>query len=311
MLLPFLQEGLTPLGAKLANPDSTKAAVNQIKETIASSTPEQIFDDLIHGASVFFLKLAAALLIYAIGAWIIGRVKKGLRRGFTKRGTDATIATFTVSVVTIGLWVVVIILAVGSLGINTTSLAALLAAGGMAIGMALSGTVQNFAGGIMILAFKPFKAGDFIEAQGFTGTVTAVSMVSTKLITTDNRIVIIPNGALSNGNINNFSALPLRRVDRTISVSYGVDAAKVREAILEIVKSNPAIIDATTPGAADPFVAVMELSQSSVSYVIRVWTKSETYWDVYFWLNETLYTELPGRGVTFPFPQMDIHIKQG
>ena len=311
MLLPFLQEGLTPLGAKLANPDSTKAAVNQIKETIASSTPEQIFDDLIHGASVFFLKLAAALLIYAIGAWIIGRVKKGLRRGFTKRGTDATIATFTVSVVTIGLWVVVIILAVGSLDINTTSLAALLAAGGMAIGMALSGTVQNFAGGIMILAFKPFKAGDFIEAQGFTGTVTAVSMVSTKLITTDNRIVIIPNGALSNGNINNFSALPLRRVDRTISVSYGVDAAKVREAILEIVKSNPAIIDATTPGAADPFVAVMELSQSSVSYVIRVWTKSETYWDVYFWLNETLYTELPGRGVTFPFPQMDIHIKQG
>ena len=311
-MIPFLQadEAAASLQGTLSSTDSLKAGVQTIRETIVSSSPNELLTGLAQEAINFGLKVLAALAIYIIGGWIIRRIKKLMKRGFERKGTDATIATFTVSVVTIGLWVIIIILTVGSLGVNTSSLAALLAAGGMAIGMALGGTVQNFAGGIMILAFKPFKAGDFIEALGYMGTVKEVSMVSTKLLTTDNRVVVLPNGALSGGNICNYSDKPLRRVDRTVSVSYGIDAEKAKAAIMEVMQSNPKILDARTEGAADPFVAVIELTQTSVNYVVRAWTRSEDYWDVFFFLNETLYTELPKKGVTFPFPQLDVHIKQ-
>ena len=181
-MIPVLQsEQVVDLQEKLSSTDSLKAGVETIRETISTSTPNELLTGLAQEAINFGLKVLAALAIYIIGGWIIRRIKKILKRGFERKGTDKTIATFTVSVVTIGLWVIVIILTVGSLGVNTSSLAALLAAGGMAIGMALGGTVQNFAGGIMILAFKPFKAGDFIEALGYTGVVQEVSMVSTKL----------------------------------------------------------------------------------------------------------------------------------
>ena len=310
-MIPFLQaeNAADSMAGTLSHPDSTRVVIENIRETVSSSTPQELLGSLLDQAMNFGLKVLAALAIYIIGGWIIRRIKKILRRGFEHRDTDKTIATFTLSVVTIGAWVIVIILTVGTLGVNTSSLAALLAAGGMAIGMALGGTVQNFAGGIMILAFKPFKAGDFIEALGYTGTVTEVSMVSTKLLTTDNRVIVLPNGALSGGNVCNYSAKPLRRVDRVISVSYGIDAGKVREAILDIVKSNGKVLDSGTAGAADPFVAVNELSQTSVNYVVRAWVNAEDYWDVYFGLNEALYTELPKRGITFPFPQLDVHIK--
>lgn len=310
MLFHLLQElPASNLQQKLATPDSAKVAIQHIKETVATSSPEDLFNSLMHQAVSFGLKVLAALAIYIIGAWLIRRIKKGLKRGFDRKGTDPTIATFTLSVVSIGLWVIVIILTVGSLGVNTSSLAALLAAGGMAIGMALGGTVQNFAGGIMILAFKPFKAGDYIEALGYAGTVTEVNMVSTKLLTVDNRVVVLPNGTLSGGNICNYSDKPLRRVDRTVSVSYGVDAQQAISAILEVVGSHPKVLDAQTEGAADPFVAVLELGQSSVNYVVRVWVRAEDYWDVFFYLNENIYTELPKKGVTFPYQQIDVHVK--
>ena len=310
MLFNLLQElPASNLQQKLASPDSARVTIQHIKETVSTSSPEQLFSNLMHEAVGFGLKVLAALAIYAIGAWLIRRIKKGLKRGFDRKGTDPTIATFTLSVVSIGLWVIVIILTVGSLGVNTSSLAALLAAGGMAIGMALGGTVQNFAGGIMILAFKPFKAGDYIEALGYAGTVTEVNMVSTKLQTTDNRVVILPNGALSGGNICNYSAKPLRRVDRTVSISYGVDAEKAKNAILDVVRSHPKVLNAETEGAADPLVAVLELDQSSVNYVVRAWVRAEDYWEVFFYLNENIYTELPKQGVTFPFQQLDVHVK--
>ena len=312
MLFPFLQDApaAPEIVNKLANQDSTRAAINEIKETLTTTSTDELISSLAHSAMEFGLKVAAALAIYLIGGWIIRRIKKGLRRGFERKGTDKTIATFTVSLVTISMWVLVIILTVGSLGINTSSLAALLAAGGLAIGMALSGTVQNFAGGIMILAFKPFKAGDYIEAQGYAGTVTEVSIASTKLLTVDNRVVVLPNGSLANGNINNFSTMPLRRVDQVVQVAYGIDVEKVKEAILTVVRSNPAVLDATTEGAADPFVSILELGESGVRYVVRVWVKGADYGPVFFYLNETIYTELPKHGVSFTFPQLDVHIKQ-
>ena len=160
------------------------------------------------------------------------------------------------------------------------------------------------------LIFKPFKAGDFIEAQGFSGFVKEINIVSTKLITTDNRLVILPNGALSNGNINNYSAHSLRRVDLTISVKYGTDVAAVKAAVLEILSENPSVLSAGTPGAADPFVALMAMKDSSVEFVIRAWVQAGDYWSTYFSLNEAIYTLLPAKyGIQFPFPQLDVHIQ--
>ncbi|MBO4634666.1 MAG: mechanosensitive ion channel [Bacteroidales bacterium] len=289
--------------------DSLAAKKAQIAQTIMNTPPDQLLGMLGQELLRFGLKVLAALAIYAIGAWIIGRIRKLVRRGFVRRNTEPTLASFIDSLVSISLWVILIIITVGALGVNTTSLAALLAAGGMAIGMALSGTVQNFAGGIMLLIFKPFKVGDFIEAQGFSGTVVELTIVSTKLRTTDNRLIILPNGALSNGNINNITVHDIRRVDLDINVSYGADAEKVKGVLLELVKDNPLFLDAETPGAADPFVALKELGDSSIVFVLRAWTKTSDYWPARFQLTEAVYKTLPQKGINFPFPQLDIHIK--
>ena len=180
----------------------------------------------------------------------------------------------------------------------------------MAIGMAMSGTVQNFAGGIMLLAFKPFKAGDYIEAQGYAGTVKEINIVSTKITTFDNKLIILPNGALSNGTINNYSANPVRRIDLRVDVAYGCDAVAVKEKLMAIIGTQEKILDTKTPGAQDPTVVLSAMKESSVEFFIRVWVKASDYFDVSFWLNEAVYTRLPEEGISFPFPQMDVHIKQ-
>ena len=198
-----------------------QAELAAVAEKIATTPTNELIGDFLEKAISFGVKVLAAILIYLIGAWLIKKIKGMLKRIFDKKGTDAAIASFTMSIVSIALTIVLIIVTIGTLGIDTTSFAALLAGGGMAIGMALNGTVQNFAGGIMILIFKPFKSGDYIEAQGFAGTVSEVTITSTKLTTVDNRIIIIPNGALSNGTINNYSDQKFRRVDLTVDVEYG------------------------------------------------------------------------------------------
>lgn len=292
------------------SPDSLAAKKAQLTQTVLNTPPNELLTLLGQQALQFGLKVLAALAIYIVGAWLIGRIRKLVRRGFVRRKTEPTLASFVDSLVSISLWVLLIVITVGALGVNTTSLAALLAAGGMAIGMALSGTVQNFAGGIMLLIFKPFQVGDFIEAQGYSGTVTDLTIVSTKLRTTDNREVILPNGALSNGNINNITAKDLRRVDLEVNVSYGADAEKVKKLLLDLVKANPLFLDAATPGAADPFVALLNLSDSCVVFVVRAWTRTPDYWPAKFALTEAVYKTLPKKGISFPFPQLDIHLKQ-
>ncbi|MBP5721341.1 MAG: mechanosensitive ion channel, partial [Bacteroidales bacterium] len=248
--------------------------------------------------------------IYILGAWIVKLVRKILKRGFERKKTEATVAGFVISLVTILLWIIIIVLTISTLGINTSSLAALLAAGGVAIGMSLSGTVQNFAGGIMLLIFKPFKAGDFIEALGYTGIVKEVNIVSTKLATTDNRLIILPNGALSSGNINNISTNPLRRVDITVSVKYGSDVEQVKAALLDIASDDARVLLSTTKGASDPFVGLIALKESSVDFVLRAWVETADYWPVFFALNEAIYSQLPKKyGISFPFPQLDVHIQ--
>lgn len=287
--------------------DSAKVFIKDMAEEIAKD-PNKFVTDIIEQAIHFGLKLIAAIAIYLIGAWLIKRVKNLLKNVFIKRGTEPTLSTFIISVTSISLTVLLIIITIGALGINTTSFAAVLAAGGMAIGMALSGTVQNFAGGLMILLFKPFKVGDYIKTQGYEGTVFEVSIVSTKIKTVDNSIIILPNGSLCNGNIDNFSEKPYHRCQWNIGVAYGSDADKVREVLMDIVKNEPRILNSATEGASDPAVFLTSLNDSSVGFRLLGWVKIEDYWPVTFAINEKIYSELPKNGIEFPFPQMDVHV---
>ena len=286
--------------AKVAAGDFAQALVNNPSEAL-----RQLGVDAIH----FGIKVLLAVLIYIAGAWLIKLVKRGMSKMFEKRKTDKTVSSFVSSFTSVVLTILLIVITISTLGVNTTSLAALLAGGGVAIGMALSGTLQNFAGGLLLLAFKPFKVGDFIEAQGYSGTVAEMSIVSTRLTLPDNRSVVIPHGTLANGNINNYSRNPLRRVEWKVGMEYGVDAEACKAKLVEIAAANKKILDAETKGAQDPFAAVSSLSDSSVEFILRAWVQNPDYWEVYFAVNDAIYNELPKSGFGFPFPQMDVHIR--
>ena len=299
----FLQ---TPVSDTL----TIESKVTEVIETMKNTPTEVLLSDFVDKALSFGLKVLAAILIYIIGAWLIRKIKKILASIFERRKTDAAIASFVNSMTSIALTVMLIVITVGTLGIDTTSLAALLAGGGVAIGMALNGTVQNFAGGIMLLIFKPFKAGDYIQAQGFEGTVTEVTIVSTKLTTVDNRNIIIPNGILSNDTINNFSQNTMRRVDWSIDVEYGSSSEQTKELLMTFLSGDERILTAETGAPADPFVALSALKDSGVQFTMKAWVKKENYWDVNYDILEKIYNELPKHDIKFPFPQLDVNIKQ-
>lgn len=301
----FLQS--TPIVTQVDTVD-LKAKVEEVAEIIQTTPTSELLLNLGEKTLAFGLKVLAAFVIYMAGAWLIRRVKNILVKMFEKRKTDQTISSFVTSLVSISLTVLLIIITVSTLGINTTSLAALLAAGGMAIGMALSGTVQNFAGGIMLLVFKPFKAGDFIVAQGFSGTVTEVNIVSTKLTTTDNRSIIIPNGILSNGTIDNYSQQPMRRLEWLVNVEYGSSSETVRTVLKSIIESDARILDIAGGAPADPLIELHDLKDSSIQFIMRGWVQSSDYWTVFWAINDKIYNELPKNGILFPFPQLDVHI---
>jgi small conductance mechanosensitive channel len=283
-----------------------QAEIAEIAHKIANTPTDVLIKDLVDSSVSFGLKVLAALVIYYIGAWLIRKIRRIIENILERKKTDPAITSFILSIATIAMTIVLIIVTIGTLGIDTTSLAALLAGGGMAIGMALNGTVQNFAGGIMILIFKPFKAGDYIEAQGYSGTVSEVTITSTKLATTDNKVIIIPNGILSNGTINNYSGRTMRRVELTVDVEYGTDSDQAKALLMKIIKEDSRILDAP----AVPFVALSALRDSSIQFTVRVWVKSEDYWSVYYDTLEKIYKQLPQHGIQFPFPQLDINIKQ-
>ena len=308
LLFIFLQVAAPTPEQIEAKRDSIRAGARMIIET-AKNDPQTFWQEVGESMLQFGIKVLAALLLFVIGMLLIRWVKNILNRVFASRKTEPTIASFVSSFVSISMTVLLVVLTVSTLGVNTTSLAALLAAGGMAIGMALSGTVQNFAGGIMILMFKPFKAGDYIEALGYSGKVAEVNIVSTKLRTFDNRTIILPNGSLSNGNINNYFEHSVNRLEWLVSVEYATDNEKAKEVMMGILKSDPRILDSSTDGAADPFVALNALKDSSVEYTMKAWVKVEDYWDVKYSINEAIFTELPKNGINFPFPQLDVHVK--
>lgn len=285
-----------------------QAEIVAIAEKLQTTPADVIISDLLSKAVTFGVMLLAAIAIYTFGIWLIRKISRLLKRVFENRKTDPVIASFIQSIISIAMTVMLTIITVGALGVDTTALAALLAGGGMAIGMALNGTVQNFAGGIMILAFRPFKSGDYIKYEEFEGTVTEVNIVNTKLTTADNRTIIIPNGALSNGTIYNFTHNKVRRVEWLIDVEYGTDVEKTKELLQDLLDDDPRILTMETGAPADPFVGLNNLASSSIQIVAKVWVNKSDYWPVKFLMNERIYQEFPKNGINFPYQKLDINI---
>lgn len=289
-------------------PEAMQSQLDEFIEALIEN-PQLVFQTIADDLLTFAVKVLAALIIIFIGSWIIRKIKKTIRRAFEKnKRADNTIGSFVASLAGFMLWVPLILMTAGTLGIDTTSFAALLAAGGMAIGMALSGAVQNFAGGLLIMAFKPFRHGDFIEAQGYCGTVKEINILNTLIATPDNTMVYLPNGSLSSGSIKNYHAHSMRRIDFNLTLEYGSDPEKVFAACKEVVAQCDKILtqakDKKTP--ADPRYVVSNMLDSAVEFRVRVWVYSEDYWDVVFWGNEHFYTHLPKRGLSFAFPHMQV-----
>lgn len=295
----------------LARPDSlndVQTSLASVVEHIVTTPTNELLGEFLNKAISFGIKVLAALIIYFIGAWLIRKFKRMLSKVFEKKGTDTAISSFVQSITSIVLTLVLIITTVGILGIDTSSFAALLAGGGMAIGMALNGTVQNFAGGIMLLIFKPFKAGDYIEAQGFSGTVSEVNIVSTKLRTVDNRVIIIPNGILSNGTIDNYSQQEMRRVDWTVDVEYGASSEEATKLLMSFLTEDERVLNIGKGAPADPFVTLSALNDSGIQFTMRAWVKKDDYWDVKFLVIDKIYNELPKHDIQFPYPKLDVNI---
>ncbi|MDO4335972.1 MAG: mechanosensitive ion channel [Bacteroidales bacterium] len=253
----------------------------------------------------FTFRLIIAIVIFYVGRFIIRKILSFIHNVLEKRKVDLSLATFVRSFVQILLYFILIVTVVGILGIETSSFLALFASAGVAIGMALSGTLQNFAGGVLILLLKPYKVGEYIETQGYAGTVNEIQMFHTVITTPDNKTILIPNGALSTSSINNYTRQPLRRVDWSVGISYGDSFDNASKAILEILNSDPRVLKEE---GRMPFVGITELADSSVNLAVRAWVHSADYWSLYFDLYNRFYTELPSKGVNFPFPQLDVHL---
>ena len=251
------------------------------------------------------INLGIAIAIFVIGSWIIGRLVGLLSKVMEARKIDVALRLFLTAILRTVLKFVIALVAIEQMGIDTTSLLALLGAAGLAVGMALSGTLQNFAGGVMILLFKPFKVGDVIDAQGYIGTVSSIQIFNTILKTPDNRIVIIPNGALSSSSMVNINQESTRRVDLSFGIGYG-DDIDLAKATLNLLAQND---DRVLKDPA-PMIVVGELADSSVNFTVRLWVNTSDYWGVYFSMHESVKKEFDAKGISIPFPQQDVHMHQ-
>ncbi len=259
----------------------------------------------------FCKNLIIALVVYLIGRCIIKWIVKLTSKALKKSKVDPSLYTFVKSIVNVVLWLILLIIIISILGIETSSFIALFASAGVAVGLALSGTLQNFAGGVMILLFKPFKVGDYIEAQGFAGTVKEIQIFNTIILTVDAQTVIIPNGPLSTGTMKNYTMEKYRRVDLDYTFAYGTDLEKVKAAINEVQAQNPLIVQGPVegcPSVAAPWVSITEFGEKGVVAQTRTWCKTEDYWTVYFYMNETVYQQLKDRGFMFPVGRMNVSV---
>lgn len=248
-------------------------------------------------------KLLLAILVFFIGRWIVRKLTRLVITIMTKRHVEASLFSFVKSLVSITLNFTLVIILISILGIETSSFIALFASAGVAIGMALSGTLQNFAGGVMILLFKPFKVGDFIEAQGQSGTIKEIQIFNTIMTTGDNKIIIIPNGGLSTGIMKNYSKEEMRRVDWEFGIGYGDSYDKAKAVIARLLDSDLRVLKEPAY-----FIALTSLGESSVNIVVRAWVKAPDYWGVFFDMNEKVYKTFAQEQINIPFPQMDVHL---
>ncbi|MEI6898204.1 MAG: mechanosensitive ion channel domain-containing protein [Psychromonas sp.] len=251
----------------------------------------------------YCLNIVGAIATLFIGMLLAGMISRGLARVLTKRKLDPTIVDFVSHLAKYVIAAFVVIAALSSIGIQTTSFIALLGAAGLAIGLALQGSLSNFASGVLIIVLRPFKAGEYIEVAGIAGNVESVQIFATTLVTVDNKFVVVPNSAILGGNIVNYSRKPTRRIDLVIGVSYNADLAKTKAVLESVVKANALVL--TSPGVQ---IAVAELGDSSVNLVVRPWVKGTDYWPVRFELMENIKNALDEAGIEIPYPQMDVHV---
>ena len=291
---------------KINSADSTAKAkiINDIHQ-LSQMSIEDIIKTVTTSLIEIALKILLAIAIYFIGRWIIRRILRILKHIFEKHNVDTSLRTFLDNLVSFSLTIILFIIIIGVLGLNTSSFIAIFASAGLAIGMALSGTLQNFAGGVMLLLLKPYHVGDYIEAQGQSGTVKSIQLFNTIINTRDNKTIIIPNGGISTGIINNYSKETTRRVEWIIGIEYGNDFDQAKTVIKEL-------LDADTRILQEPayLIEITQLADSAVNIVVRAWVNSSDYWNVFFEMNAKIYKTLPQRGINFPFPQLDIHLKK-
>jgi len=264
---------------------------------------EKLLIDAQEWLAFYGLKIIAAIFILIVGRWVARAIKNLFQKLMTRHEVDATLVSFVGSIAYFALMSFVVIAALNQIGIQTTSLIAVIGAAGLAIGLALQGSLANFAAGVLLIIFRPFKAGDYIEAAGIAGIVEEIEIFTTKMKTPDNRVIIVPNAKLSGDNITNYSAKTQRRLDLTISVGYQDNLQKVKEVLKQLIDEDPRIL--TEPA---PVVGVLELGESSVNLVVRPWVKASDYWDVHFDLTQKIKERFDREGISIPYPQRDIHL---
>ena len=292
--------------APLIVPDSVqKANLAQTIEKVMNLDIREFITGLLGDLVWVGLKILLALAIYFIGRWFVRRIVRLLDAAFARRNVDISLRSFLHNTIRVLFTLVLLLVVVQTLGVNVTSVIALFSAATLAIGMALSGTAQNFAGGVMILLMKPYRVGDFISAQGQSGTVRENKLFSTVITTGDNQTIYIPNNAIATAIIDNYSTAERRRVDWTVSISYGDDVDTARRTLLDILAADGRVLRDPAP-----VVWVAALADSSVNLTVRAWTANADYWDVFFQNNEKFYKQLPEAGIRFPFPQLEVNVKQ-
>ena len=280
-----------------------QAAMPEIPKSL--SQLDIVIQNLIDSGISAGKHIIAAVVIFIVGRFIIKLINRLVASILQRRHIEISVQTFLSSLVNIILTILLIITVIGALGVNTTSFAALIASAGVAIGMALSGNLQNFAGGLIILLFKPYRVGDFIDVCGVQGTVSAVQIFHTILLTPDNKAVYLPNGSTSSSTITNYSHENKRRIEWTFGIDYGEDVNRARTAILSVITADARIL----PDPA-PFVAVGGLSDSSVDIIVRVWVPTEEYWNVYYDMHQRVYETFNEQKINFPYPQQTVHLVQ-
>jgi len=270
--------------------------------TIVTTEASKYKELAITYASEYGLKIIAAILIFVIGKWAVYKVTKLIKKLMEKAKIDKTLVEFSESVIYFTLLLVVIMAALNAIGVNTTSFVAVLGAATLAIGLALQGSFSNIGAAVLIIIFRPFKVGDMIDAGGAVGTVTDINLFSTTISPVDNRTIIVPNSNIIGGNITNFSNKPTRRIDHVFGIGYGDDLKLAKETLMAIVRADSRVL-----ADPEPFVAVSELADSSVNFVVRAWVANDDYWGVYFDMIETVKLTFDEKGISIPYPQMDIH----